>query len=172
MQILKLIMLERKIVIYSHQASIVSSFILSLCSLIPGLIAFGGTQFNSNKIKSYLKSQEMYGFPLQVYSNKIFLIPFFTLSDLDVLKGLDGYTIGITNSIIFELPQVKADAYINIDERTFVLNNKLLEADIRSTGYEQGIIRNIVKSVESRIKKKSEVINWSCIESKDRKSVV
>jgi hypothetical protein len=46
--------MERKIIVYSHKASIVSSFILSMCSLIPGLLAFGGEHLISRKINAYL----------------------------------------------------------------------------------------------------------------------
>jgi hypothetical protein len=54
--LLKLMLLEKKIIIYSRTASVVSTFIMSLCSLIPGLLTFGGACITSNKIHTYLVS--------------------------------------------------------------------------------------------------------------------
>jgi len=165
MVLLKLVLLERKILVYSRQESIVSAFILSLCSLVPGLLAFGGTHLNSKKIEDYLKCQEMYGLPLQVYNSKTYLMPLFTLNDLNLLKELNGYTIGTTNKLLLELPQIKADVYINIDEQSFILHNKALEPILKLTTYEQTFIGSIVKSIESEMGKKYEVSNWSHIET-------
>ena len=161
--LLKLIILERRIIIYSHTPSTVSSFILALCSLIPGLLAFGGTQLTSAKIKTYLKSQEMHGLPLQIYNHKTCLIPLFTLDDLDYLKDLNGYTVGTTNMLIMQLPQVKADIYIDIDKGTFTYNNKNLKSISKLTTYESEFMKSLIKSIEETTKHKE--INWSCLEA-------
>eukprot|EP00826_Nyctotherus_ovalis_P014130 TRINITY_DN13901_c0_g1_i1.p1 TRINITY_DN13901_c0_g1~~TRINITY_DN13901_c0_g1_i1.p1 ORF type:complete len:361 (-),score=90.90 TRINITY_DN13901_c0_g1_i1:673-1623(-) len=160
MVLLKLILLERKIIVYSHQESTASAFILALCSLMPGLLAFGGSHLNSKKVDNYLKAQEMHGLPLQVYNSKTYLLPLFTLYDLNSLKELNGYTIGTTNKLLLELPQVKADAYVNIDEQTFSLHNKALEPVLKLTACEQNLVKGIVESIE-----KCDGYNWSCIES-------
>lgn len=159
--LLKMVILERKIVIYSHTPSVVSGFVLAFCSLIPGLLGFGGTQFTSTKIKAYLKSEGMYGLPLQVYNHKTFLIPLFGLSDLDMLKDLNGYTIGTTNMLITQLPQIKIDLYINIDAKTFTLNNKALKPIVKLTGSESSFMKKLVKSVEGVKGGES----WSCLEN-------
>lgn len=52
--LLKLIVLERKVIIYSHRPSVVSGFILSVCALIPGLLGFGGERLNSRKVSACL----------------------------------------------------------------------------------------------------------------------
>jgi hypothetical protein len=159
--LLKLLILERKIVIYSNTPSIVSGFVLALCSLLPGLLGFGGTQFTSMRIKAYLKSEGMYGLPLQVYNHKTFLIPLFGLNDLDVLKELNGYTIGTTNMLITQMPQIKSDLFINIDKKIFTLNNKTLKPIVKLTGHERDFIKRLVKLIEGT---KSN-ISWSCLEN-------
>ncbi len=88
----------------------------------------------------------MYGLPLHVYNGRTFLIPLFTLNDLDLLNELNGYTIGTTNLLMLQLPQVKADAYINLDTRTFTVENKKLEPAIRTTSMEQAMIKKLLKA--------------------------
>ncbi len=87
----------------------------------------------------------MYGLPLHVYNNKTLLIPLFTLNDLELLGELNGYTIGTTNVLLLQLPHVKADAYINIDAQTFVVENKLLVSALKPTSHEVSMVRKLLK---------------------------
>lgn len=50
--LIKLLMLEKRIVVYSKQASAVSTFVLAVCSLFPGLLAF--TYDKSVKINNFI----------------------------------------------------------------------------------------------------------------------
>ena len=68
--ILKMILLEKKILVFSTVGGNVCSFIYNLISLIPGQILFNFQ--NSQPILHYLKNLEMYGFPLKILSFKVF----------------------------------------------------------------------------------------------------
>lgn len=171
MALLKLIIMERKVIIYSHKASIVTGFILSLCSLIPGLLGFGGEQLSSKKVSSYLKSEEMYGLPLHIFNNKTYLIPLFTLNDLDLLNELNGYLIGTTNMLILQLPHIKSDCIVNIDNLSISVENKKLESALKTTTYEQHFVKKLLKSIDNNIigttrsPKEYNENNWSCLET-------
>jgi len=47
-------MLEKRIIIYSQTASTVTTFILALCSLFPGLLVFNGNSISSPKLHAFL----------------------------------------------------------------------------------------------------------------------
>jgi hypothetical protein len=57
-----MLMLEGKIIVYSHLSSRVSNFIYGLLSLFPGLISF--KYLNSEGVGNYMKSIMAFGFPL------------------------------------------------------------------------------------------------------------
>jgi len=148
-------MLERKVVVYSKQPSIVSSFIFSLLSLIPGILAFG--RRNCNKVMLYLKSEEMYGLPFQVFNENSGLYLFCPVSELQDVKS---YVLGTSDMVLLHTSEVKADAYINIDSKVFELKNKELSYLLNLSEYEKNFTKTILKSV-SELKENN---NWSCIE--------
>ena len=64
--ILKMILLEKKILVFSTTSGNVCSFIYNLISLFPGQILFNFK--NSVAINNYLRNLEMYGFPLKIFN--------------------------------------------------------------------------------------------------------
>lgn len=82
--ILKLIMLEGKIMVYSQKASKVSTFVLTLFSLLPGAANFNYEE--NSKIKKVIAHFKAYGLPLKVFNNRCLFLPLSTLNDLDALS--------------------------------------------------------------------------------------
>mmetsp|Transcript_3500 Transcript_3500/g.3240 ORF Transcript_3500/g.3240 Transcript_3500/m.3240 type:complete len:238 (-) Transcript_3500:997-1710(-) len=68
LSILKLILLEGKVIVYSTKASKVSTFIMTLLSLLPGAANFNSDE-NDVTHKAILHFKE-YGLPLKVFNNK------------------------------------------------------------------------------------------------------
>eukprot|EP00826_Nyctotherus_ovalis_P016228 TRINITY_DN14680_c0_g1_i2.p1 TRINITY_DN14680_c0_g1~~TRINITY_DN14680_c0_g1_i2.p1 ORF type:complete len:296 (-),score=70.04 TRINITY_DN14680_c0_g1_i2:41-928(-) len=153
-------MLERKVLVYSKKPSLASTFVLSLISLIPGLLAFGGKSLANAKITSYLRSEEVYGLPFQFFNHNSYLQPLSTLSAAKMLDKAKGYLIGTTNTALLHSPEVKADAYINVDSKAFKLKNTHLNYLFKPSECESTFTRQLLKSV-SGLKKDS---SWSCIE--------
>lgn len=160
MPVLKLVMLERKVLVYSKKPSTVSTFVLSLISLIPGLLAFGGKSLTSVKIASYLKSEEMYGLPFQLFNHNSHLQPLSTLSEAKALDKAKGYLIGTTNILLLHSPEIKPDAYINVDSKAFELKSKHLRHLFKPSACESAFTRQLVNSVAG-LKGDS---SWSCID--------
>jgi hypothetical protein len=114
--ILKMILLEKKILVFSTISGNVCSFIYNLISLIPGQILFNFQ--NSESISNYLKNLEMYGFPLKIFNENYKLFPLVTLFDIDKIESkYTNYLLGTTNQLILDtaINKKKYDLVINID---------------------------------------------------------
>ena len=119
--ILKMILLEKKILVFSTISGNVCSFIYNLISLIPGQILFNFR--NSTSILNYLRNLEMYGFPLKIFNDKYRLFPLVTLFDIDKIESkYTNYLMGTTNQLLLDkaINQKKFDLVINIDNEKII----------------------------------------------------
>ena len=128
--ILKMILLGKKILIFSTVSGNVCSFIYNLISLIPGQILFNFK--NSRSITYYLRNLEMYGFPLKIFNEEYKLFPLVTLFDIDKIETkYTNYLMGTTNQLILDsaINKKKFDLVINIDTEKIIpfFNRKLKE---------------------------------------------
>ena len=124
--IIKMILLEKKILAYSHISGNVCSFIYNLLSLIPGQFLFNLRHGNS--VINYIKYLNMYGLPLIIFNNNYKFFPLVSLFDIDnIEKGNYGYLIGTTNQLILKeyTDNKKYDLLINIDTGKISINNNL-----------------------------------------------
>jgi len=133
--LLKAIMLEKKIVVFSEKSSTVSQFIISILSLFPGCVLF---KFDQNEVvKAYSTSINKLGFPLKLFNKKTQLLPSASIRDLKKLEKLNGYFIGTTNLFFMQNTTLKADLkiylknesiindhYINNEKDTFIICDK------------------------------------------------
>ena len=95
LMILKAILLEKKIIVFSLHSQSCSNFILSILSLFPGFLNFN---FNSQDIYKHELNYEEYGFPLKFYDfDQKLLRLYFTINELDNFKNVKSFLIGTTN---------------------------------------------------------------------------
>ena len=125
--ILKMILLEKKILVFSTVSGNVCSFIFNLISLFPGQIVFNFKR--SVPIINYLRNLEMYGFPLKIFNENYKLFPLVTLFDIDKIESkYNNYLIGTTNQLLLDtaINKKKYDLVINIDAEKIIpfLNKK------------------------------------------------
>ena len=129
--ILKMILLQKKILVFSTISGNVCSFIYNLISLIPGQILFNFR--NSKSILNYLRNLEMYGFPLKIFNEEYRLFPLVTLFDIDKIESkYTNYLMGTTNQLILDsaINKKKFDLVINIDnEKILPFFNKKMKAN-------------------------------------------
>ena len=119
--ILKMILLEKKILVFSAISGNVCSFIFNLISLIPGQILFNFR--NSKSIFNYLRNLEMYGFPLKIFNDKYRLFPLVTLFDIDKIESkYKNYLMGTTNQLLLDkaINKKNFDLVINIDNEKII----------------------------------------------------
>ena len=115
--IIKMILLEKKVLIYSNISGNVCSFIYNLLVLFPGQILFN---LKSGKdIKNYLKNLKMYGLPLKIFHKNYKLYPLVSLYEIDQIEQQKNvnYIMGTTNQLIYNetIDKKKVDLLINID---------------------------------------------------------
>lgn len=115
--ILKMILLEKKILIYSNISGNVCSFLYNLLALFPGQILFNLK--SGTDIKNYLKNLKMYGLPLKIFHDNYKIYPLVSLFEIDQIEQQKdvSYIMGTTNKLILNetTENKKVDLLINID---------------------------------------------------------
>ena len=115
--IIKMILLEKKILIFSNISGNVCSFLYNLLSLFPGQILFNLK--SGTDIKNYLKCLKMYGLPLKIFHENYKIYPLVSLFEIDQIEEQKNvsYIMGTTNQLILNetFENKKVDLLINID---------------------------------------------------------
>lgn len=167
----KYILLEKKIIVFSHNPQNSTLFILSLLSLLPSELFFNFESEESKDINIYLKAQKQIGFPLNLFNNTNLLYPIFTLFDLDFITKLNlkGFLLGTSNALVIKTKEIKADCIINIDENTITYEEDSIEEKaIKLTDKEKALMSLIKSTVEIKEKEKERELkgDWIIYDNK------
>ena len=144
--IMKLIMLEKKILVYSHISNNVCSFIFSFLSLFP-CNAFFNLDYNGTGSKFYSQCYKPYGLPLKFLNSNSVLYSLMTLYDISYLEknNIKSYFIGTTNPIFMNYKRIEFDCTINIDENKINFSKSLGSSILRLGKKERDLIKLINK---------------------------
>ena len=151
--LIKLIMLEKKILVYSHISNNVCSFIFSFLSLFPSN-AFFNLDYNcGSNSKFYSQCYKPYGLPLKFLNSNSVLYSLMTLYDISYLEkeNIKSYFIGTTNPIFMNYKKLEFDCIINIDENKIVYS-KALGGSILRLGRKERELMKIINKECSNIK--------------------
>ena len=140
--LIKLIMLEKKILVFSHISNNICSFIFSFLSLFPG-----GAFFNLNsegRTKNFYNCYTPYGLPLKFINKNSILYSILTLYDIDKLEkeNIVSYFIGTTNPLLMNYRTIQFDCIINLDENKITINNKNINSNLLHLGKKENILMN------------------------------
>ena len=123
--LIKLILLEKRIIVYSQIPSNVSMFIISLLSLLPGEIS-----------QALLKSHIQNGMPFRIFHDKYLIYPLFSLFDLDPLlskitsnKSVN-FFIGTTNSMVSNSNKIAYSCKIDLDKPEIKYDKNSISSNI------------------------------------------
>jgi hypothetical protein len=136
--ILKLIALEKRVIIFSQIPSNVSLLIMTLLSFFPGNYSDGKQLFD-----------EQNGTPLKIFHGRYLIYPLFTLFDLDSLKNKIksekeiNFLLGTTNKIITENKSLNYCCLINIDEQKIQYGQDVYEDIKKLNGRENKLVKAI-----------------------------
>lgn len=146
--VLKAIILEKRVLIYSNKPSAVSNFILSLLALLPGGLHFTMDNSAINLVEAGLSD---FALPLRIFNNKTQLLLYFTINNFDLFEVLEGYLLGTTNSMIKGHKKAKPDIIINLDQQKIEIFEEKLKKALSLNDKEKEFINAIIKKVSFNI---------------------
>ena len=141
--LIKLILLEKKILVFSHISNNICSFIFSFLSLFPG-----GAFFNMNnegRAKYFYDCYSPYGLPLKFLNKNSIMYSILTLYDVDKLqkKNIISYFVGTTNPLLLNYGKIDFDCIINLDDNKITINKKI-NSDLLVSGKKDNSLMNIL----------------------------
>ncbi|GIX66220.1 MORN motif repeat containing protein [Babesia caballi] len=123
--IVKSILTNLKIAVFSRCAARTSTAILALLTMIPGASTLG---FNSKCFGSLWHSWKKFAMPLHLFHSNNVLFPYFTPEMLPLINGVSGYLIGITDMQLLKRLEKMPDMVVNLEVNCVqLLNGSLLE---------------------------------------------
>ncbi|KRX09438.1 hypothetical protein PPERSA_01638 [Pseudocohnilembus persalinus] len=146
--LLKALLLEGRILVFSLNSQSCSNFILSLTSLLPGILYF---DYTNHKIQLTRLELQDHGLPFRLFDqDKKSLEMYFTIQSLDSLKSSKSYLIGTTNTLIKNNQNV--DLVIDLDKKNQLsFKNTTLEKMCKLNNKEKKFMDGLVKEVQQNI---------------------
>ena len=150
--LIKLIMLEKKILVYSHISNNICSFMFSFLSLFPGG-AFFSLDDKGNP-KKYYDCYSPYGLPLKFLNKNSVIYSILTLYDIEKIeeKHICSYFIGTTNPLLMNYNKIEFDCIINLDDDKITFNKKLNSNILHLGKKETRIMNRLYKECKSLFK--------------------
>jgi len=161
-ELIKLILLEGKILVFSNLAHNVCSFIFSILSIFPCNAFFNLDYDYEGNGKKYYECYNKFGFPLKFLNKKSKLYSLLTLYDVEKLEDteINSFIVGTTNQLLLNYNKLHYDCIVNIDEGKIIYNSKLNQNLIKNSKTEKNIYKEI--SNLCQFKKNENIIsdNW------------
>ncbi|KAI8329319.1 transport protein Avl9-domain-containing protein [Chlamydoabsidia padenii] len=164
--LLKLLLLEKRILFYGYPVERLCTFEYSLISLVPGLLRSlqdsGAPELDiSNNELRQTEAKELengnkasllryMGLPLRVFEKGSFFQPYLPLQQIDMLKSstTKSYVAGTTNSIFFHhKSDIDIDVLVNVETGTFEFYDQKIQSVVNLTLADRRWMENIVKVV-------------------------
>ena len=153
--ILRLILCEQNIIVFSQIPSNVSLFIISLLYILPGEICQELSNFESQN-----------GVPFKIFHENYLIYPLFTLFDLSPLSekikqnNNIHYLFGTTNFLVVNSKEINYSCFINLDELTVTYNGNINENLFSLNNHENKIIDDINKKINYNIEKEGKIKDY------------
>ncbi|OAV89477.1 hypothetical protein PTTG_12670 [Puccinia triticina 1-1 BBBD Race 1] len=162
LQLVKLLLLQRRIMFYGHPVESLCTYQYSLVSLIPCLLVnledSGSPMLaeRSRKISQPTSLQtsdrhsllKYFGLPLDIFGQDSFFQPYLPLQQIDLLKA-STYLVGTTNTIFQQQKDCKIDAIANIELATLELKDPKLASLIALTSADRKWMDELIEAVDS-----------------------
>ncbi|WVR09652.1 hypothetical protein IAU60_006726 [Kwoniella sp. DSM 27419] len=158
--LLKLIMLQKRVMLYGYPVEKLCTYQYSLVSLIPGLLMSlrdsGAPDLDAKKTRvrpTSLRTSDRssllryMGLPLHVFGRESFFQPYMPLQQIDMLQA-KSWLVGTTNQIVTQQKDCKYDLLVNIDNNTFDFTDARLERLVALTAEDRKWMDDVVRTVE------------------------
>ncbi|MBW0466969.1 hypothetical protein O181_006684 [Austropuccinia psidii MF-1] len=162
LQLVKLLLLQRRIMFYGHPVESLCTYQYSLVSLIPCLLVNledAGSPMLSERaqtlsLPSSLQTSDRqsllryFGLPLDIFGQDSFFQPYLPLQQIDMLKA-STYLVGTTNTIFQQQKDCRIDAIANIELATLELKDPKLASLISLTSADRKWMDELIAAVDS-----------------------
>lgn len=118
--VLRVILLEGRIVCYSSNPSVASSASLGLLALLPGVLSTTSSDFTSRTIQAVVYRLRRYGMPFSLFNEDFLLQPCFTSDQEAAVYATKGFLVGTSDPLLLKHPQAHLDMVVNLDLRQVV----------------------------------------------------
>ncbi|WWC91958.1 uncharacterized protein L201_006911 [Kwoniella dendrophila CBS 6074] len=158
--LLKLLMLQKRVMLYGYPVEKLCTYQYSLVSLIPGLLMSlrdsGSPDLDAKKTRvrpTSLRTSDRssllryMGLPLQVFGKESFFQPYMPLQQIDMLQA-KSWLVGTTNQIVTQQKDCKYDLLVNIDTNTFEFTDAKIERLVTLTPADRKWMDDVVRTVE------------------------
>ncbi|CAD5221296.1 unnamed protein product [Bursaphelenchus xylophilus] len=156
LELVKLLLLEKKIIFDITPTSRLSNVLMGLISLFPCTLEDGLTECAVTS-KSGCHSESLntndYGFPLSIFTKGYLFHPYLSVNWIEQLRSdnVRGYCIGVTNGI-FQSNKDLYDAYVTIDASgagSINISDHKLQKLVDLTTQDVRFMQNILQGVEN-----------------------
>ncbi|KAG1453127.1 hypothetical protein G6F56_007649 [Rhizopus delemar] len=156
--LLKLLLLEKRILFYGYPVERLCTFQYSLISLIPGLLRnlkdSGSPELDTAQLTkaplSSIETRESLGLPLHLFEKGSFFQPYLPLQQIDMLSSdqTTSYVAGTTNQIFFhQKSDTKIDVLVNVETGTLDFYDPSLIPYVSHTLSDRRWMESIMRAV-------------------------
>eukprot|EP00112_Aurelia_sp_Birch-Aquarium-sp1_P016441 Seg3728.2 transcript_id=Seg3728.2/GoldUCD/mRNA.D3Y31 product="Late secretory pathway protein AVL9-like" protein_id=Seg3728.2/GoldUCD/D3Y31 len=136
--LIKLILMEKKVVFWGCPVGMVCTTMMSLLSLLPGFYNSGifhdpDERKEPNEINEGSKDQ--YGLPLEIFGEECKLHPYISMQQMNSLKSDDskGYVVGSSNLLFKHRTHLMWDALVDLEKNELVIPENDLNQSLSLT---------------------------------------
>ncbi|GFZ51075.1 Late secretory pathway protein avl9 [Saitozyma sp. JCM 24511] len=158
--LLKLLMLQKRVLLYGYPVEMLCTYQYSLVSLMPGLLLSlrdsgspeldyrtkraRPTSLKSSDRESLLRYM---GLPLHLFGKDAFFQPYLPLQQIEMLHA-PSWLAGTTNQIVTQQKDCKYDVLVNIETMTFEFTDPKIDRMVALTPSDRRWMDDVVKTVE------------------------
>ncbi|KAG0141271.1 hypothetical protein CROQUDRAFT_99000 [Cronartium quercuum f. sp. fusiforme G11] len=162
LQLVKLLMLQRRIMFYGHPVESLCTYQYSLVSLLPCLLVNledSGSPMLAERAQHMSRPSSLqtsdhhsllryFGLPLDIFGQDSFFQPYLPLQQIDMLKAAT-FLVGTTNTIFQQQRDCHIDALANIEVATLEVKDPKLAAMVALTPADRKWMDELIAAVDS-----------------------
>jgi hypothetical protein len=118
--ILRVLLLEGRVMCYSTNPALASSATLALLALLPGVLSSVHSEFTSRTIQAVVYRLRRYGMPFALFQDDCMLQPCFAKDQMETVYSTSGFLVGTSDPLLSKQPNAKLDLIVDLDNRHVV----------------------------------------------------
>ncbi|KAF4652594.1 hypothetical protein FOL47_011002, partial [Perkinsus chesapeaki] len=124
--IVKAVLLERRVIVYSSKARVASSAVLAILACLPPGQNYLG--FNSPGFGAQSYTLKRHGLPLCLFNSRCPVYTYVSLELMDDLYQCRGFLIGTSNSLLLSHRSLQADLVVDMDKKSVATNKAAVDS--------------------------------------------